>query len=315
MTPSVSQIIGSTYNVVLGDKRATNQWGESAFLRALEKKGFVKRVAGGSQMEDPLDWRANAGAAFLATDTTATSVSKTDVITGTVYDFAELVVPLTWTFRQEAENSSVNQKIDLSKAITQNGIDSHDDLIEQGLFGTSTNLFLGLQNIVPTSGQPNIGGINGATDAFWRCQTGTFVADGSDMEAQMLTVYQHAAKGSGTSLAPTLLVSGITAAALFESTLVGMQRFTDGDSASGGFEAIKFHNAPMVFSQYGETMAKTPVYFLNPTSFSLVVVKSTFRSLKEMVQIPAAAAYNRKIYSLLQAKSNNVSRLGVITTP
>lgn len=313
MTPSVSQIIGSTYNVVLGDKRATNQWSESAFLRALEKKGFVKRVAGGSQIEDPLDWRANSGTAFLATDTTATSVSKTDVITGTVYDFAEIVVPITWTFRQEAENSSVNQKVDLAKALIQNAIDSHDDLIEQDLFSTVNSLFLGLQNIVPTTGQPNIGGINGATDAMWRNQTGTYTSDGSDMEAQMLSVYNKAAKGSGAALAPGLLVSGPTANALFESQLVSFQRFTDGDEASGGFTAIKFHNAPFVFSQYGETLTTNPVYFLNNQSFNLVVVKSAFRTLKEMVQIPAATAYNRKVYSLLQAKTNNVSRLGVIT--
>lgn len=309
MAPSISQIIATTYNTVVADARKPqNQWAENSFLAALEKKGGITKQSGGAQIEVPIDWQANAGAAFLATETTATSVTKTDVISDAVYDWAELVVPITTTWRNEAQANSTNEKISLAKNLITNALNSHDDLIEQKLFPTTFNNFLGLQTCVPDAGQPNVGGINGSGEVYWRNQTGAYLADGSDMEAQLTTMFNACAKGSGAKLRPSLVVSGSAAQAIYESGLVSYQRF-GGDEANGGFVTLKFKDADYVFSQFGGTR----VYMLNTTSFQLVVTKGTFRSLKASVQIAAATADVQKIYSLLQVCVGNPSRLGVMT--
>jgi hypothetical protein len=96
--PSISQIAAISYPAVLAEMRkAANQWAESAAMREMERQGFVKRVSLGQTIEAPLDYQANAGADFLATDTTATSTSKTDVVTAASYSIASLSVPVTWS--------------------------------------------------------------------------------------------------------------------------------------------------------------------------------------------------------------------------
>lgn len=290
-------------------RKPQNQWAENAFLAALEKKGAISREGAGNAVEIPIDWQKNAGGDFLATETTATSTTKTDVMSNATYDWAELVVPITTTFRNDAQQSGDNQKISLAKNLIQNAITTHDDRIEEKLFSTTYNNFLGLQNLVPDSGQPNVGGINGAGETYWRSQTGAYLSDGSDVEAQMTTMWNACAKGSGSKQRPSLVISGSAAQAIYESSLQTFQRFNDSSTANGAFVTLMFKDALYVFSLYGGTR----IYFLNPVAFQLVVAKSAFRSLKDPVQLPAQTATNQKVYSLLQAVVGAPSRLGCLT--
>jgi hypothetical protein len=287
-------------------RKPHNQWHESAFLRALEKKGGVKRQTGGSTIEYPIDYQQNAGGDFLASSTTATSVSQTDVIAGASYSFAELVVPINWTFNDEAANRG-EQKIPFVKNIIQNAVNTHDQLIEAGLFTTSTDGFLGMANLIPTSGQPNVGSIDGASAAYWRNYADSYLADGSDLEAALTVAYLTVGKGTGSNLAPKILVSGPDGIGLYESTLQPLQRF-EGQEGAGGYKSLAFKDADFVYSQNGGTK----IYGLNPTSFNLVVNTGAWRTLNDSVQMSAAAMMNQKIYSRLQACINNPSRLFVL---
>ncbi len=72
---------------------------------------------------------------------------------------------------------------------------------------------------------------------------------------------------------------------------------------------LAFKTARWVFSQYGDGH----IYFLNPKSFRLAVVKQAYRLLGDTIEFDDAQGYIRKIFTLAFTKINNMSRLGVIT--
>jgi hypothetical protein len=292
-------------------RKAANQWNESAAMRELERQGAVQRVSLGENIEAPLDYRANPDTAVLASDQDTASLLKTEVITSAVFDIAQINVPVTWTKGDDAKNPSENQKIALVKALLENGINSHDDLIEQLIFTTSAAGGVevnGLDTLVPTSGQGTVGGISAVTETFWRNPADTYT-DASDIEAAMTTMYNSTLKGSGSTLGTKFLLSGATPHALYESGLQTLQRFNDTSEADGGFKVLAFKTARYVFSQYGGSN----IYFLNPKSYNLVVSKQYFRDKGNTNEVQGQNAFYFLIYSALQAITNNKSRLGVLS--
>jgi hypothetical protein len=310
MALTIEQITAVSYPAVLAEMRkAANQWNESAAMRELERQGAVTRVSLGENIEVPLDYRANPDTAVLAADQDTASLIKTEVLTSAVYDIAQMNVPVTWTKGDDAKNPSENQKIALVKTLLENGINSHDDLIEQMIFtGSSAGgvEVLGLDDLVPTSGQGSVGGISAVTETFWRNPVEQYT-DASDIEAAMTTLYNETMKGSGSNLGTKFLMSGSTPHALYESGLQALQRFNDTSEADGGFKVLAFKTARYVFSQYGGTS----IYFLNPKSYQLVVSKQYFRDKGNTNEVPGQNAFYFLIYSALQAITNNKSRLGV----
>jgi hypothetical protein len=182
-------------------------------------------------------------------------------------------------------------------------------MIERCIFTTSTSggdELNGLDSLAPTSGQGTVGGIDSGTETWWRNQSDTYT-DASDIEATFTSVYNASAKGSGSQLAPKFMISGSTPHSLYESSLQSLQRFNDTSEADGGFKVLAFKTARYVFSQYGGGN----VYFLNPKNYNIVVSKQYFRDKGNTIEIPSQNAFVFKIYSALQALTNNKSRLGV----
>lgn len=307
MALTIGQIVAVSYPAVLAEMRkAANQWVESAYLRELERQGAVVRKSLGATIEAPLDYQRNPGAAFLATDLQPTSMAKTEVLTAASFDIAEISVPIVWSKKDEVQNPSENQKIALVKSLLENGINSHDDLIEQYLFATSTNGFLGLGTHITTAGTGVDGGIDSTTNTWWRNQTSTYVDD-TDIESAFTTVWNACAKGSGSNLLPTLMVSDGATQAIFEGTQQANQRYVDSQELKAGFKILAFKTARYVFSQYGTSS----VFFQNPKNLQVVASKEYFRDRGDTQEIPNANGFVTKIYSALQTTTNNRSRLGV----
>jgi hypothetical protein len=311
MALSIEQIAAVSYPAVLAEMRKPqNQWVENAALRVLEKEGFIDRVSLGENIEVPLDYRPNPDTAILASDQDSAALLKTEVITSAVFDIAQMNVPVTWTKGDEAKNPSETQKIALVKSLLENAINSHDDLMEQRIFtsssvgGVEVN---GLNDLVPTSGQGTVGGIDASVETFWRNQADTFT-DGSDIEAAMTDVWNACSKGTGGAQ-PKVLISGSASHGLYESQLQTLQRFVDSNEADAGFKILAFKGAKYVFSHKGGTS----IYFLNPKNYKLVVSRQYFRDKGSTYDVPGQNAFYFLIYSALQFVVNNKSRLGVLS--
>jgi hypothetical protein len=313
MALSIEQIAAVSYPAVLAEMRKpANQWVENAALSFLEKKGFIKRINFGENIEVPLDYRPNPDGGVMASDQDNLSLLKTEVISSAVYEVAQISWPVTWTKGDDAKNPSENQTVALVKALLENAINTHDDLIEQNIFTTSSAGGVelnGLDDLVPTSGQGTVGGIAAATETFWRNPADTYT-DASDIEAAMTEIWNDAAKGSGASLIPTVLLSGSDPHVLYESGLQAQQRYSgDEGVGNGGFKSLKFKGADFIFSQYGDDK----IYFLNPKNYNLVVSKSYFRDKGTTEPVPGQNAFYFLIYSALQFLTNNKSRLAVLS--
>jgi hypothetical protein len=214
---------------------------------------------------------------------------------------------VVWSKKDEATNPTENQKIALVAGLLKNAIDTHDDLIEQALFGTSTNGFIGLGTLLSTAGTGTVGGIDSSTYTWWGNQQDTYVDD-TDIESVLTENWNACTKGSGSSLQPTLLVSNAATQALFEGSQQGLQRYVDSQELKAGFKILGFKTCRWVFSPYGGTN----VYQLNPKNFSLIVSREYFRDRSDTQEIQNANGFVTKIYSALQTVINNRSRLGVV---
>lgn len=307
--PTISQILSASYEAVVNEMRKpANQWAESAAMREFERQGFIKKISMGPTIEHTLDYQANAGAEFLSSDLAPTSLSKVEVLTAASYTPGELSVPMVWSKGDEAKNASENQKVALVKSILENGIASHDDLIEEAIFSTSTNGFLGLQNVVPDSGQGSPGGIDASTDAWWRNTSDTYASAGTNLNAKLTAAFNTVSKGSGGAQ-PTLILSGATPQATYEASLQDDRRYIDVKEGDAGFKVLAFKTARWVFSQHGGTR----IYGLSPKALRLNVSKEAFRQKGDTLEIPNANGFVCKIYSMLQMTTNNKSRLFVLT--
>lgn len=308
MALTISQAQAASYPAVLAAKRkAVNQWGDASFLNELDAQGGVEAVDFGPTLEVPIDYRRNQGGTFLSNELQQLAATKTEVISAASYSPAELAVPIIWSNRDEVTNPTDNQKINLVASLNANAIDSHDDLIEQALFATSTNGFLGLLTHIPDNGQSSDGGIDSTTEAFWRSINATYVDD-TDILAALTSAYNSASKGSGSSSKPTLLVSDGATQAIFEGTQQPLQRWDSGSEANVGFKRLKFKNANYVYSQYGGTR----IYGLNPKAFKLRVAKGYFRKMDPARSLESQPGNGARVYSAVQTVVEARSRLFVV---
>src|ERR1700674_922214 len=226
MALTIGQIAAVSYPAVLADKRkAANQWAESALLHKMEAGGFIKRISLGATIEAPLDYQRNPGTVIQATELQALSLTKTEVVTAASYAIAEVTAPVTWSKKDEATNPSETQKIALVSQLIENGIESHDDILETDIFLGTTNGFIGLRTVIPfVNSAGSLGGIDPASNTFWRNQTNTYIDD-TDIESAFTTTWNQCAKGSGAKLMRTLMVSDSATQALFEGTQQALQRY------------------------------------------------------------------------------------------
>jgi hypothetical protein len=306
MALTIGQIAAAAHPA-LEKKQAENQWQANPVVDAMDQLGFVDKMSFGSSLDITLDYRRNPGGDFLATDLTPTSSSKTEVLTAASYSIAELSLPIVWSKKDEVQTPSENAKIAFVDALLKNSRASHDDMIEEGIFAaTATDGFNSALVIIPANGQGTVGGIDAGTETFWRSHTSSYQSDFSDIEAEFTEVYNECAKGSGSSLAPTLMFSGSTPHAGFESTQTPLQRWED-QTFKVGAKVLIFKTAKYLFSQYGGNK----VFFVNPKAFQLKVSKQYFRKMDETMPLETANGFKKHLYSAAQLVTGNKSRLGL----
>jgi hypothetical protein len=308
-----TQLVSATYDDVVNERnKAADQWSDSTFLKALEKLSGVKKVPGGATLQITLDYKANPAADFMATDTTSTSTSKTEILTAASYSFVPLVVPTNWSFFDEAVNSEKNQKVDLVSTLVDNALASHDQAIEDALFAATggTDGFNTLIDLYTNDGTGTVGTIVSGTETWWKNQFKDWAADtGATLLADYTTLYNSCAKGSGGKK-PNVVVGSASQHALFEAALTPNQRF-ESNTASGGFTNLQFKTIPYLFtSEYTSTSS----WMFNTADTKLYVVMSAWRQRRQVQDFVNAAMSNMKIFSVCQLATANRSRGGVLFT-
>lgn len=307
-----TQLVASTYDDVVNERnKAADQWSDSSFLKHLERLGGVKRIPGGATLQLTLDYRTNPAADFLATDTTATSTTKTEVLTAASYSLIPLVVPVNWSFFDEAVNSERNQKVDLVGSIVDNAITSHDVALEAAFVAATggTDGFNTLVDLFTEDGTGTVGTIVSGTETWFKSKFKDYDAAAA-LLADMTTLWNDTSKGS-SGRQPNVIVTAAAPHGVYEGKLVANQRYVDANTATGGFKALKFKTADVIFTgQY----ASDSFWFFNTHDTKLYVVSSAYRQRRTPVEHINAAMMNMKIFTVGQLATANRSRGGCLFT-
>jgi len=310
MAIPVTQLVASTYDAVVNERnKAADQWSDTSAMNHLEKIGGIKRVDGGPKFTPTLDYRINQGLDFLATDTTATSTTKTEVLTHAEYTPIPVVVPINVSFFDESINAGKNQKVDLVASIVDNMITSHDQGFETALFAATggTDGFNTFVDIFTEDGTGTVGTIVAGTETWWKNQ---FKDWGTDTTTALLadynTLYMACSKGSA-GRQPNVVIGSALLFGNFLAANQANQRFLEATGST--LKYVKLQNADYIYTSAiaGST---EDAFMFNTNDTQIWVVRGAWRQRREAVDFVNAAMWNVKTFSVAQLITRNRSRGG-----
>ena len=272
-TPSeiFTEMVSTTLRNV-GKEITDNVSNHNALMRRLKDKGNIKTFAGGYELQESLEYAENETyqrfRGYEALDT-----GSSDVLTSAKYELQQVALHVTASGRQLLENNSREKMFDLVKQRKKNALRTANNQFAVDVYsdGTLANQINGLANLIQTTGQGTVGGINAAEWVFWRNKfkemTGTNLAgtptaaNAASMKADMNQLWLSLVRGADK---PDLIVMTHDLYALYETGEQQLQRYADADTAKAGFNTIKYKSADVVFddnTNFGTTDEKA--YFIN----------------------------------------------------
>jgi len=252
----------------------------NALLAVMTQKGRMRMVDGGLTIVEPLEYAEN-GTYQRYSGYDSLNIQASDVITSAEFSWRQAAVHVTASGREMRINKGKNAFLDLVKTRTQNAIKSFKNNFSSDLYsdGTLSNQINGLQSIIADSGQGTVGGINAATstNAFWRniVQSaaaplqggGAITPSASTIESLMLPLWLACTIGNDS---PDLIVADTVYYTYFETSQVSVKRYTDSDTAQGGFISLRYKNAKVVYD--GDSgIPASHMYFINTDNLRLAV--------------------------------------------
>lgn len=255
-----------------------NTSNNNALLRRLNKKGNTRTEDGGLTIAAPLDYASN-GTYQRYSDYDVLNISASDVITAAEYSWRQVAIHVVASGRELRINSGDAKIINLVKSRVKNAIRTFKNNFSSDVYsdGTLANQINGLQALIPdTNTSGTVGGIDCATWPFWRTVLqsaaaplqggGAITPAATTMESLMLPLWLQLVRGDDQ---PDLIVMDNTYFAFYEQSQTSLKRYTDSDSAQGGFLSLKYKSADVIYDG-GSGIPAAHAYFMNTDYLELV---------------------------------------------
>lgn len=255
---------------------ADNVSGHNALYRRLKVGGKIKKLDGGYEIVEPLDYAENSTfQRYSGYDTL--NISASDVLSAAKYSWVQSAVNVTASGLELRQNSGKNQIVDLAKSRLKNAMRTAANNMSVDLYSTGalTNQMGGLGAIITSDGTGTVGGIVSGTYTFWKNQfreiAGSNAWTKSTIRDEMQALWISQVRGTDK---PDLIVSTNDMYSAYWGGLSDNQRYTNDEKneATVGFQSLKFNTADVMhdnnsnFTSTGEKM-----YFLNTEYLKLVV--------------------------------------------
>jgi hypothetical protein len=266
---TMTEIVTTTLRSRTG-KLADNITKNNALLNRLKRKGNVKTVSGGRTIVQELEYAEN-GTFKRYSGYEALDIQPSDVFTGAEYNYAQAAVAVSISGLEQLQNSGEEAIIDLlgsriknaEKTITNNiATDCYSDGSADG--GRQIG---GLQLLVPATNTNTVGGISAGTYSFWRNVAFSAITNGGsaasvgNIQSYMNQVYVQLVRGSDR---PDLIVADNNYWRLYLESLQAIQRIQSADTASAGFDTLKYMSSDVVLDGgFGGGCPTNSMYFLN----------------------------------------------------
>lgn len=218
------------------------------------------------------------------------NVQASDVLSAAKFDWVQAAVHITASGRELRMNNGKEQIIDLAAARTRNAMRTASNNMSLDLYsdGSLTNQMGGLAHIIQNAGTGTVGGINSTTYTFWKNKfyeaPGTNTVTKSNIKDYMNALWLQLVRGADK---PDLLVSTHDFFSFYWGSLQDLQRYASAESATAGFQSLKFVTADVIFddnANFATTGEK--MYFLNSEYLEMVVHRdANWQTLDEKMSV------------------------------
>ena len=264
---------------------------KTPFIYWLRERGHVENLSGYRQIEIPLDYGSNETVAWIGKGSTV-PIQDSEIVT-LAYEFWRYVAcSIVRWMTEDQMNRGQAQAIRLVETKLNAAERSLWEELERAMFadGTGTNEPNGLQNLVPTAGDPTatsqqiIHGLDRYTYAWWRTQQKT--ASGSAavyLVSDMRTSMNNIVKYSRAEVKDICVVTDQNTYELYEDVCLEMKILQNTTLADASFDSIQFKGRPIMWCP---SCPSGNMYFLNPAHMKLYVDEENFMHMTDWKLIP-----------------------------
>lgn len=235
-------------------KLVDNVFDSDPLAQRAKKKGWYGKQDGGTSVTYPLNY-AQATAQGWYTGAETLSNVDNDVITGAEYQWKQFYVSIILSRRDELMNSGDSQVVNLLKSKTQICEKTAADKLADAIYnsGTDAKAIAGLGSIIADAN--TVGGIAQGTYSWWQ----------SEVDSATTTLSLAAMQTMHTSLCinnegPTVIMGTRANYNRYYALLQPQQRFTDSETAKGGFSSLMFNGVPFIA---GSKVPSSHIFMLN----------------------------------------------------
>ena len=246
----------------------------NALLSRLTARGKTKRLSGGRSIVAELEYAENSvyqrysGFDIL-------NPQPSDVFPAAEYNWRNATVPVQSSGDELRQNAGREQMINLAQARINNAMRTFKNQLSLDFYsdGSLANQIGGLQTIIPDTAGGTLGGINGATFAFWKSQVqsaaapiqggGAITVGKTTMHSLMMPLYLEMTRQNDR---PDLCVMTNDYYSFFWEGLTDNQRYAQSSEAVAGFSSLKFIDMDVVFdggTAHGSMGSTSRGYFIN----------------------------------------------------
>jgi len=233
-------------------------------LQRLKKKDRYKKLGGGTSIMMPLNYALTTAAGWYSGADTL-STTDNDQISAAEYQWKQGYANISISRDDELKNMGDAQVIDLVKSKTEIAEKTLTDYIQDGLYSSGTNAksIVGLGLFLSTSN--TVGGISQSSYSWWKAQI-----DSSTTTLSMAALEALFNLCTINAKSPTLGLVTRANFGRYNALLQPQQRFTDSDTAKGGFQNVMFKGIPIVM---GSKIPTNNVIFVNEENLALFAHK------------------------------------------
>lgn len=261
MALSLDQLSATTQSKFI-PKMVDNIFDSDPFLNRLKKKGRYQKIDGGLDVNFPLMYALTASAGWYNGAETL-QTSDNEQFTAATYQWKQAYANITIVRKEELQNMGDRQVLDLVKQKVMAAEKTLKDYLQDGLFhdGSNPKSIVGLQTFVSTS--KVVGGIPQADYSWWQSNvdgaTTTLTIPAMDTLFTDCTINEES---------PTLGLATRANWNRYHALLQPQQRFTDAETAKGGFQNLMYRGIPIVMSSKAPTGS---LYFVNENYVAIKV--------------------------------------------
>lgn len=238
MALDYNQINGITRDFFM-KKLYDNVFNSNPLLQRMKDKSY-RKVSGGNKILIPLEYDDVSAAGWYSGSETL-SVTDNEVFTAAAVDWCQLYASVNISGRDKRINNGSEQVIDFVASKVKNAEKTMASLMSTGIYsdGTDAKSIVGLRDWVATD--QTVGGISQTTYTWWAAQVDSSTTT-LTMSA-MQTLYHNCVLNNDQ---PTVAVATKANYNRYYALLQPQQRFTDTQSAKGGWTSLMFNGIPLI---------------------------------------------------------------------